>query len=168
MLIKQKNKLFEVAPPVGLKFVYVEGKGLGVFADKEFRSGEDIITFKNTLVDLAHKSAEAVQVTEDQYLDTEWLVTEAFINHSCIPNAKLDLRLDKPESAYLAIKDIARDQEITFNYLATEYDMGDGSFTCRCGTEGCYGQIRGFKYLTLEQQEKLRPLLLPYLINKLS
>jgi hypothetical protein len=169
MLIKQHNKLFELQPPVGLKFVYVEGKGLGVFADRKFMKGEDIISFANTLVEREHASSEAVQVTDDKYLDTEWLVPEAFINHGCDPNAKLDLRLDQPTSAYVAVKDILRDEEITFNYLTTEYDMekNGGDFECACGSPKCYHRIRGFKYLTREQQEELRPLLLPYLKTKL-
>lgn len=167
MLIKQRNRLFDLQPPAGLKFVYAESKGLGVLADREFKAGEDIISFANTLVDPEHKSSEAVQVTKDKYLDTEWLVTEAFINHSCNPNAKLDLRLDKPESAYVATKDIAKDEEIAFNYLTTEYDMNEG-FVCKCGSRDCYGVIRGFKYLNQEQQRALRPLLLPYLAEKLQ
>ena len=170
MLIKQKNKLFDVQPPDGLKFVYVEGKGPGVFADRNFKSGEDIISFPNTLVDRNHASSEAVQITDDKYLDTEWLVTEAFINHSCNQNAKLEVHLDQPSSAYVAIKDITKDEEIAFNYLTTEYDMvqNDGDFECACGSPDCYHHIRGFKYLTPEQQQKLKPLLLPYLASKLS
>lgn len=167
MLIKQREKLFDLEPPQGLKFIYVEGKGIGVFTDREFRAGEDIISFVNTLVGAEHKSAEAVQVDENQYLDTEWLVTEAFVNHSCDPNARLDFRPGEPESAYVAIRDIAKNEEITFNYCATEYDMGEG-FECRCGAEHCYGRVRGFRYLTREQQEKLRPLLLSYLIAKIQ
>ena len=169
MLIKQKNKLFNLQPPDGLKFAYIEGKGVGVFADRNFNNGEDIISFENTLVDRDHASSEAVQVTDDKYLDTEWLVAEAFINHSCNPNAKLDLRLDRPSSAYVAIRDIAKDEEITFNYLSTEYDMvqNDGDFKCVCGFPRCHHYIRGFKYLTRERQEELKPLLLPYLADKL-
>ena len=170
MLIKQKNKLFDIQPPNGLKFVYVEGKGLGVFADRNFKNGEDIISFANTLVDRDHASSEAVQITDDKYLDTDELVTEAFINYSCNPNAKLEIRLDQPSSAYVAIRDIAKDEEIAFNYLATEYDMvqNGGDFECACGSANCYHHIQGFKYLTQEQQEKLRPLLLPYLADKLQ
>ena len=170
MLVKQKNKLFDLQPPDGLKFVYVEGKGLGVFADRNFKSGEAIISFANTLVDRDHASSEAVQITDDKFLDTEWLVTEAFINHSCNPNAKLEIHLDQPSSAYVAIRDIAKDEEIAFNYLATEYDMvkNGGNFECACGSPDCYHQIQGFKYLTDGQQEKLRLLLLPYLVDKLK
>lgn len=170
MLIKQNNKLFDLPPPPGLKFVYVEGKGLGVFADRDFKNGEDIVVFANTLVDRDHATSEAVQVTDDEYLDTEQLVPEAFINHSCDPNAKLEFRPGQPTSAYAAIKDIAKDKEITFNYLSTEYDMvkNGGDFECVCGEPNCYRHIQGFKYLTREQQEKLKPLLLPYLADKLK
>lgn len=170
MFIKQRNKLFDLEPPKGLRFVYAEGKGLGIFASRQFNMGEDIISFANTLVDRAHASFEAVQVTDNQYLDTEWLVPEAFINHSCNPNAKLDFRPNQQASAYIAIKDIANDEEITFNYLTTEYDMEKSGrdFDCMCGSTQCHHHIRGFKHLALEQQNELVPLLLPYLAKKIQ
>lgn len=167
MLIKQRNKLFDLQSPKELKFVYVEAKGLGVFADRDFKKGQDVISFPNTLVDRDKSSAEAVQVTEDQFLDTEWLTPEAFINHDCSPNTRLDFRPDHSTSAYAAIKNIKKNEEVTFNYLTTEYDMGSG-FECVCGSVNCFHQIRGFRYLTREQQKGLKPLLLPYLQKKIG
>jgi len=168
MLIKQRNRLFDLETPSSLKFVYVEGKGLGIFADRGFKKGDEVISFPNYLVDEAHASFESVRVTEDQWLDSEWLTPEAFINHSCDPNMKLDFRPDQPTSAYVAIKDIAPDEEIAFNYLTIDWDTQTDAFECHCGAKNCYGIIQGLKYLTREQQEELRAYLLPYLAEKLN
>jgi hypothetical protein len=167
MLLRQREKLFELQPPVGLKFVYCEGKGMSVFADRGFSVGETVIDFPNTLVHTKDASEEAVQVDDDLWIDTEWLVPEAFINHSCDPNTKLEYRPNEPTSRYAAIKPIARDEEITFNYNTTEWDAKQG-FDCECSSSKCVHHIRGLKYLTQEQQEELRPLLLPYLIVRLQ
>lgn len=34
---------------------------------------------------------EAVQMSDNKFVDTKYLVPEDFINHSCSPNAKLDI-----------------------------------------------------------------------------
>lgn len=167
MLIKQRNKVFDLQSPEGLTFVYVEGKGLGLLTDRNFNRGGDVISFPNTLVRRGQESNEAVQVADDTYLDGEWLTPESFMNHNCNPNTKLDFRPDQPASAYVAVRDISKGEEVTFNYLATEYDMTN-KFECTCGSPNCYHHIRGFKHLTREQQEELRPLLLPYLAEKLK
>ena len=164
MFIKQRNKLFKLKTPRSLKLVYVYGKGLGLFADKNFRKGETVIHFRADIVLCSKATPEAVQIDERNCFDTKWLTPEAFINHSCSPTAKLDVRGYR----YVAIKDIKRNEEITFDYLTTDWDMGRESFRCRCGSKNCYGEIRGLKYLSRKQQEKLKPFLLPFLLKRLK
>ena len=166
MLIKQRDRLFDIQPPAGLKFVYVEGKGMGLFADRDFKEGETVIDFPNTLVSTKDASTEAVQVDEDLWIDSEWLEPEAFINHSCNPNAKLDYTPDQETSRYATVKLISKDEEITFNYNATEWES-DG-FDCACGSSNCYKHVQGLKYLSPEQQEALKSQLLPYLLKRLE
>ena len=57
---------------------------------------------------------------------------------------------------------VSRSEEITFNYLTSEWDMAE-AFECRCGAERCLGNIRGFKHLTPAEQAGLEPLLTPFL-----
>jgi len=166
MLIKQHNKLFDLKVPKYLKIVYVHGKGLGVFANKNFRKGETVIHFKADIVPRSKASAEAVTVDDKFSIDTKWLVPEAFINHSCSPNTRINVI----GFLYIAIKNIRKDEEITYNYLTTEYDMknnGD-SFKCECGSKNCISHINGFKYLTRLQKLKLKPYLTPFLLKKIS
>ncbi len=164
MIIKQHSKLFNLKIPKALKIVYVHGKGLGIFAKKSFRKGETVIYFKADIVPRSKASPEAVQINEAECFDTKWLVPEAFINHSCAPNAKLDVEGYR----YVAIRDIRKNEEITFDYCATEWDFKGEGFACRCGTRKCYGTIRGLKHLSKQQQEKLEPLLLPFLLKKIK
>ena len=162
MLIKQYNKIFNLKVPKSLKIIYVHGKGLGVFTNKNFRKEEIVIHFKADVVSHPKASAEAVNIDDKFSLDTKWLVPEAFINHSCSANTKIDVIGFR----YIAIKNINKNEEITYNYNTTEYDMGNG-FKCECGSKNCLGKIRGFKYLTREQKLKLKPYLTPFLMKKL-
>jgi len=49
----------------------------------------------------------------------------------------------------------------------TEYDMAE-PFACHCGSPRCFGTIRGFKHLTEDERERLRPFLAPHLASLLD
>ncbi len=89
--------------------------------------------------------------------------TVGYLNHSCEPNSFLDFSC----LCVRALKNIQRGEEVKVNYAATEYEMHDG-FRCNCGSSVCLGMIRGFKFLTLDQQLELKPYLAPYLLKKLD
>ena len=107
-----------------------------------------------------------VMSSENKFIDTKYLVPEDFINHSCSPNTKLDV----VKRWFVAIKDISKNEEITFNYLTTEWDMKrwGTDFKCICGSRNCFGHIKGFKYLTRLEKLKLKPFLSPLLLKKIS
>ena len=89
--------------------------------------------------------------------------TVGFVNHSCEPNSFLDFSC----LCVRALRNIQRGEEVKVNYAATEYEMHD-SFRCNCGSPGCLRMIRGFKFLTRDQQLELKPYLAPYLLKKLD
>jgi uncharacterized protein len=165
MLIKQHNKLFDMKIPRQIKLAYVEGKGLGVFANRNFKKGETVIQFKADIVSAAQATAEAVQIDIDKFIDTKWLVPEAFINHSCSANMKIDLE----NFQYVAIRNIKKNEELTYNYFTTEYDSVKyhEDFQCACGSKNCLGRIKGFKYLTRTQKLNIKPYLSPFLLKKI-
>jgi len=66
-----------------------------------------------------------------------------------------------------ALRDIAAGEQVKLNYAATEYEMHDG-FCCDCGSPACLRMIRGFKFLTRDQQLELKPYLAPYLLKRLE
>ena len=89
--------------------------------------------------------------------------TVGYLNHSCEPNSFLDFSC----LCVRALRDIQRGEEVKVNYAATEYEMHD-SFRCDCGSSACLQMIRGFKFLTRDQQLQLKPHLAPYLVKQLD
>jgi len=89
--------------------------------------------------------------------------TIGYVNHSCDPNSFLDFSC----LCVRALRNIQRGEEVKVNYAATEYEMHD-SFPCDCGSSVCLRMIRGFKFLTRDQQLELKPYLAPYLLKKLD
>jgi hypothetical protein len=89
--------------------------------------------------------------------------TVGYLNHSCEPNSFLEFS----SLCVRALRDIQRGEEVKVNYAATEYEMND-SFRCDCGSSACLQMIRGFKFLTRDQQLELKPYLAPYLLKKLD
>jgi hypothetical protein len=79
-----------------------------------------------------------------------------FMNHSCEPNAFIRRR------DVIAIREIAPQEGVTFNYNTTEYDMAE-PFDCRCGSAHCLGTIRGFKHLPELERRRLAPFLASHL-----
>ena len=59
-----------------------------------------------------------------------------FTNHSCAPNARLQLRDGRVE--FYALRPIAPGEEITVNYGETHHE---GTLKCRCGAPNCVGWI---------------------------
>ncbi|KKT41314.1 MAG: hypothetical protein UW28_C0011G0024 [Parcubacteria group bacterium GW2011_GWA2_44_13] len=168
MLIKDHGRIFDLKVPKTIKFVYVCGKGLSLFANKRFKEGDKIIYLKGKLIDInkVNPSPETIQISDNKFLDSRDYVPEDFISHSCVPNAKFDL----VKRQVIAIKNISKNEEITFNYLTTEWDMKKWGtdFKCICGSKNCFGHINGFKYLSRAEKLKLKPLLSPLLLKKIS
>ena len=93
MLIKDHGRIFDLKVPKTIKFVYVCGKGLSLFANKRFKEGDKIIYLKGKLIDInkVNPSPETIQISDNKFLDSRDYVPEDFISHSCVPNAKFDL-----------------------------------------------------------------------------
>lgn len=89
--------------------------------------------------------------------------TVGYLNHGCEPNCFLDFSC----LCVKALKDIRAGQEVKINYAATEYEMHD-SFSCDCGSPACLRIIRGFKFLTRNQQLSLKSYLAPFLLSRLE
>ena len=59
-----------------------------------------------------------------------------FTNHSCAPNARLQIRDGRVE--FYAIAPIAAGDEITVDYGETHHE---GTLACRCGAPNCIGWL---------------------------
>lgn len=59
-----------------------------------------------------------------------------YTNHSCAPNARLDIRQGRVE--FYALRAIAAGEEITVDYGQTHHE---GRLACRCGAPCCIGRL---------------------------
>jgi len=59
-----------------------------------------------------------------------------YINHSCFPNTKVN-----EERQFIALSDIKKGEEITFDYNSTEDELAE-QFYCNCGHKNCRGKIQ--------------------------
>ena len=85
-------------------------------------------------------------------------------NHSCQPNSKFVYEkrqatfpdLDSNDEVFwyvMATRDIKKGENVTFDYNTTEYTTVE-VFQCMCGADTCLGEIKGYKYLSPEQQRQ--------------
>ena len=74
-----------------------------------------------------------------------------YINHSCDPNVFFDTTSMK----VIALKDIRVNEELTFFYPSTEWDMAQ-PFFCYCESSNCLQNIQGAKYILKQDLKKYR------------
>lgn len=85
------------------------------------------------------------------------------IRHRCIPSAYVDWS----GLAVRALRAMREGEELTVNLL-TMYEVVATPFDCGCGDAECYGEIRGFRYLTLDEKVGLELYLSPSLKRLLN
>lgn len=103
----------------------------GLFATREFDANEPILDIK-----IGRRQDDSdiytIEIDEGHILHPYGRYT----NHSCDPSAFVD----KLAGYLFAGRNIAIDEEITFDYLATETEL-KANFTCTCGADVCVGKI---------------------------
>ena len=141
--------------------VFVTNKRKGLFAVASIAKDEILIDL-NGEETLPSPTRRSLQIGEGKHAFGRE-ETVGYLNHGCEPNVFLDFSC----LCVRALKDIQAGEEVKINYAATEYEMHD-CFRCDCGSPGCLRVIRGFKFLTRDQQLKLKPYLAPYLLRRLN
>lgn len=86
-----------------------------------------------------------VQVGDNEHIELLPEFLEC-INHSCNPNCFFNTSTLE----LIALRDISVDEELTFFYPSTEWDM-DQAFQCNCGSKNCIGVVKGARYLAPER-----------------
>ena len=152
-------------PSKFITIINTVNKGRGIIARKQISKGEVIVNFFGELVprEKVQIPNAALQLDEDLFLESDGTIDEN-LNHSCNPNCYIDFgRL-----TLVALKDIPKGEELTFDYNTSEYDLidQDCSFTCLCGSRDCIGNIKGFRYLPLGHKKKIEFFLSPFLRKK--
>lgn len=141
--------------------VFVTNGRKGLFAVVAIAKDEILIDLNGEEI-LSSPTKRSLQIGEGKHAFGRE-ETVAYLNHSCEPNVFLDFSC----LCVRALKDIRAGEEAKINYAATEYEMHD-SFQCDCGSPTCLRMIRGFKFLTRDQQLKLKPYLAPYFLSRLD
>ena len=72
-----------------------------------------------------------------------------YLNHSCDPNVVINTS----DMNIIAVKDISPQEELTFFYPSTEWEM-DQPFECWCGSSQCLKIVKGAKYLSQENRNQ--------------
>ncbi len=119
--------------------------GLGVFAAQAIAGARKIgeIRGESISVDTARIRATRserimiVELSAHRAIDfSKSADPMRFTNHSCQPNARLDISQGRVE--FYALRAIAPGEEITVHYGQTHHQ---GKLACRCGTPGCIGRL---------------------------
>jgi uncharacterized protein len=141
------------------KFIKVRSSGIhnkGVFAKKDIPKGTKIIEYVGEIITKAESDKRAekqLNLSKNHTKDGGVYIFELnkkhdidgkvkwnkakFINHSCNPNAETDIL--KGHIWIIAIKDIKKGEEITYNY---GYDLENyEEHPCKCNSKNCIGYI---------------------------
>ena len=143
--------------PVVLRMFERSPGFFGVRASRRIARGEFIFSVAGPTV--TERSRYSLQIDAYRHVDSSGIHgLDDFINHACSPNAFVVF----PELEIRALRDIEIGEEVLINYCATEEELFE-SFSCFCGSPHCYGQIRGFRFLSRTQQEALKDIVSPWL-----
>jgi len=134
--------------------------GRGLFALSAIAQGEVLLTYDGPILD--HPTRLSIQIDDSKHIEgTD--DSNAYLNHSCDANAFVDWSA----LCLRAKRGISISEEITCNYCTTDFELHEG-FRCRCSSANCKGEIRGFRYLSAQEQEELRPWLSPFLLRMME
>lgn len=96
--------------------------GRGVFATRKIH--KNTIIFKMHGEFVQQPTQTSVQIGDNMHIED---ALAGLVNHSCKPTAKVDRQM----YAFLSVRDIEPNEEITFNYNINEEEMA-APFTCEC------------------------------------
>jgi len=132
--------------------------GHGFFAKKEIKKGEFVFMMKGTMHKLTTReeimsNPNMIGIEKDIWLDPSLISMP--INHSCDPNTGI-----KGKVTFVALRDIKKDEEITFDYSISE--DSEWEMPCNCGAKNCRKVVRGIRYLPKETYKKYLPYIPKY------
>ena len=136
------------------------GTGEGLFAKVNFKKGNLIFAWEGVL-----KKGRYPYYVGDRWLQIEkcqWIAPLRnnpgwYINHSCNPNSGI-----KNSVQIVAMKNIRRGEEVTFDYSTSESEKG-WYLICDCENKNCRRIIRSYKSLSTELKLKYRDFISEYL-----
>lgn len=133
-------------------------KGFGLFAKKNIKKDEIIFYARGVKIhnidnDYAPDYPDALRISKNTWINPNEENPLTYTNHSCNPNTSI-----KGSTTFCAIKEIKKDQEVTFDYALSEIDtewIMDGE--CLCGNINCRKVIKSIQFLPKSQLKKYIP-----------
>ena len=129
------------------------GEQAGLYGLAEFQPHETIMELQGEVATQASRYSVQIGVAQHLYppADSSRLnprYTWRFLNHHCQPNTYL-------EGQYLrALTSIPSGSELTFNYLATEWEM-ETPFECWCAQHTKTRLIQGYRFISPKARQEL-------------
>ena len=137
-------------------------KGEGIFATKQFHTGDIVMIGEIEEDDIEKNHSHASQMGESRYALHCGNITK--VNHSCSPNCGINLNISGAHD-FIAMQAIEIGDEVTFDYAMRNYCIEDFPYKCLCGAENCRGSIIGWKDLPDSFKSKYKGFVAPYLIE---
>ena len=122
-----------------MKHVFVKrsATGLGLFAQKIYKKGEEIVEYTGERITAQEGNRRGGKYLFE--LTDSWMIdgkgrsnTARYINHSCRPNAYPELSEDETQIKIYAKKTIKIGEEITYNYGSQYFNLIIRPAGCRC------------------------------------
>jgi uncharacterized protein len=142
---------------------------MGIFAREPIAQGEIVSVWGGEVFTRAEVEQlperyqhYAMQVEEDFFLAGINEDDTNYFNHSCNPNVGMSGQM-----VLLAMRDIAPDEEICFDYAMTDGSDYD-EFECECGAPNCRKIVRGTDWQNPELWERYRGYFIPYLQRRID
>lgn len=123
-------------------------EGTGLFALNDIKKGEKVAVINGPIIkwNVVDQKTSSYGPNWIGYGKNKWIETQRpfiYFNHSCEPNTGI-----KGSRTIIALKNIKKDEEVTFDYSITEEDLlWKLDKKCRCNTKTCRGIIKSIQYL---------------------
>ena len=114
-----------------------------------FIAKDDIIFDFSNAQKLNSPTHQSIQINAHQHIIEDSLFL--YLNHSCNPT----VFVDTVTFSIYALTEIYPQQELTFFYPATEWQMAE-PFNCQCGDKHCLGFINGAATLSKTQLNRYK------------
>jgi uncharacterized protein len=146
--------------------------GQGLFAVRPIRRGEVVAVKGGHVLDrrtLARSPARAavsyIQVDDQRYIGAatprEVSDNKLFLNHSCEPNVGF-----RGEITFVALRDVARGEELTYDWAMEEHSRERTRCTCRAAS--CRKVVTGRDWMIPALQRRYRGFFSAYLAVKIA
>jgi len=145
----------------GYELTQFHKKGEGVIATKPFKKGQIVMVGKFVKISGGNHS-HAAQIAKNVWAIHEGLTHK--VNHSCEPNIGIHVN-ETGAHDFIAMKDIAKGDEIVIDYALRNYQVEHFPGECRCGSTQCRVKITGWKDLPVNKKEEYYPWAATYLLE---